>query len=146
MGRKGRPTRAVNLKTEEREALEALVRAGVHSARRLRRAQMLLWADAGRTRAEIAGLLGAARETVRRILDRYLDEGVEAALSDRPRPGGQKRLDGKQEAILVALACSQAPAGRECWTMQLLADRIIELGVVDQVSDETVRRTLKKRS
>ncbi len=66
-------------------------------------------------------------------------------MTDKPKPGREKKLDGKQEAFLVALACSDAPDGRESWTMQLLADRIVELNVVDEpISDETVRRTLKK--
>jgi transposase len=68
------------------------------------------------------------------------------ALKEKSRPGKERRLDGKQEALLVALACSDAPEGREHWTMQLLADRLVQLGVVEQaISDETVRRTLKKR-
>lgn len=70
---------------------------------------------------------------------------MEGALKEKPRPGGQRRLDGKQEAMLVALACSTPPDGRTSWTMQLLADRLVVMQVVESVSDETVRRTLKKR-
>ena len=142
----GRPTRAVHLSPAEREELEALCRAGQANVRRVRRGQMLLWADQGKLRQEIAALLGCSRETVRRILDRYLDEGLAAAVGERPRSGAPRRLDGKQEAYLVALACSEAPEGHARWTLRLLADRMVELGVAEEVSYETVRRTLKKRS
>jgi hypothetical protein len=84
--------------------------------------------------------------TVERARRKYHDAGVEHALSERPRPGATPKLDGTGEAVLVALACSEAPAGRACWTMQLLADRLVELQLVDAISDETVRRTLKKTS
>ena len=81
-----------------------------------------------------------------RIRKRFVEDGLEAALSEQPRPGGQRKLDGQQEAFLIALACSTPPEGRACWTMQLLADRLVELQVVEAISDETVRRTLKKTS
>jgi transposase len=83
---------------------------------------------------------------VERIRQRFVEDGLEAALSERPRPGGQRKLAGTQEAFLIALACSTPPEGRTCWTMQLLADRLVELQVVEAISDETVRRTLKKTS
>ncbi len=79
-----------------------------------------------------------------RICKRFVEEGLEAALRDRPRPGAQRQLDGKQEALLIALACSVPPDGRTRWTMQLLANKLVELRVVEAISDETVRRTLKK--
>jgi transposase len=82
--------------------------------------------------------------TVHRTRQRCVEEGVEAALQERPRPGARPKLDGKQEALVIALACSAPPAGRLCWTMQLLAERVVELGVVETISDETIRRTLKK--
>ena len=83
--------------------------------------------------------------TVLNIRRRFAVGGIEAALYDKPRPGAVPKLDGKQEALLVALACSQ-PDDRESWTMQLLADKLVELKVVEAISDETVRRTLKKTS
>jgi transposase len=92
----------------------------------------------------IAEMLHIGHATVERTRQRLVEEGLEAALSEHPRPGGTAKLDGKQEALLVALACTPAPEGRKCWTMQLLADRLIGLGVIDAISDETVRRTLKK--
>ena len=79
-----------------------------------------------------------------RIRKRFVEEGLEAALSERPRPGATRKLDGHQEAYLMALACSDPPQGKKRWSMQLLADRLVEVGVVDEISDETIRRTLKK--
>lgn len=133
----------IRLSDGEREELEKLVRTGRQSARIIRRAQMLLWSDQGKTDLEIADLVKVTPLTVAETRRRWVTKHT---LADHPRPGGRKRLDGKQEAFLVALACSDAPEGQESWTMQMLADRLVELGVVDQpISDETVRRTLKKR-
>jgi hypothetical protein len=105
---------------------------------------VLLLSAAGRSDAEIADAVGCCAESVARLRRRCAREGVAAAIRDRTRPGAVARLDGKGEAVLVALACSDPPAGRVTWTMQLLAERLVTLGVVDAISDETVRRTLKK--
>ena len=75
---------------------------------------------------------------------RFVEEGLEAALSERPRPGAARKLDGRQEAFLMALACSDAPEGKANWSMRMLAERLVELEVVDEISGETVRRTLKR--
>lgn len=134
----------IQLSDEEREELEKMVRTGRHQARLIRRAQMLLWSDQGKTDLEIAALAKVTPLTVAETRRRWVNEH---RLADHQRPGGRKRLDGKQEAFLVALACSEVPDGQETWTMQMLADKLVELGVVEQpISDETVRRTLKKRS
>ncbi len=82
--------------------------------------------------------------TLARTRKRFVEEGLEAALSERPRAGARRKLEGKQEALLVALACSAPPDERKCWTMQLLADQLVELQQVESISDETVRRTQKK--
>ena len=82
--------------------------------------------------------------TVERVRKRFVEEGLEEALSERPRPGATRKLDGHQEAYLVALACSDPPEGKKRWTMQMLADKLVRLEVVEEISDETVRRTLKK--
>jgi transposase len=141
----GRPTKyPVALKDEERARLQGLVRRGKAAARQVTRARILLLADAKRPQTEITAALQVSRGTVQRVCKRYCEEGLDAALAERPRPGARRKLDGKQEATLVALACSDAPEGRSCWTMQLLADRMVELQVVDRISDETVRRTLKR--
>jgi transposase len=132
----------VDLTADEGANLLALLGKGVAPARKLTRARILLLADEGRTDEEIAAALHVHRVTVERIRRRFVEGGLEQALNEQPRPGGRPKLAGKQEAMLVALACSQAPEGR--WTLQLLADRLVELDVVDAISDETVRRTLKK--
>jgi transposase len=132
----------IQLSEIERIELAAIVRSGTHKARVIRRAQTLLWSDAGRTDGEIAALQGVTPLTVAKTRQRWVED---RSLEDKPRPGREKKLDGKQEAFVVALACSDAPDGRESWTMQMLADRLVELAVVDEpISDETVRRTLKK--
>jgi transposase len=136
----------VTLTDEERAQLLALTKKGRVAARRLTRAHILLQADAGATQEAIAAALHIGRATVVRICRRFVEEGLEAALRDRSRPGAQRKLDGKQEAFLIALACSPPPEGRQCWTMQWLAHKLVELRVVEAIADETVRRTLKKTS
>jgi transposase len=136
----------VKLTEADRTYLLSVVRRGEAKARKVRRAHILLLSDEGQAEAAVAAALHASRGTVQRIRRRYCEAGVDAALEERPRPGGQPMLDTKGEATLVALACSDAPEGRVCWTMQLLADQLVALGVVEQISDETVRRLLKKTS
>lgn len=134
----------VDLTADERTDLLALVGKGMAPARKLTRARILLLADEGKIDEEIAGALHVHRVTVERTRRRFVEGGAECALNEQRRPGGRPKLDGRQEAMLVALACSQAPEGRSRWTLQLLADRLVDLAVVDTISDETVRRTLKK--
>ena len=134
----------VDLDERERDRLEQLTTKGESGARRIRRARILLLADEDRLDKEIASFLGAAVTTVERVRKRFVEEGLEAALSERPRPGAARKLDGRQEAFLMALACSDAPEGRRRWSMRMLADRLVELEVVEEISDETVRRTLKR--
>ena len=134
----------VTLTEEERAMLEGMLRKGTASARVLRRARTLLLAAEGYLRKEIAHVLGVSEPTVIKTCRRFVEEGLEGALYDRPRPGAQPKLDAKGEATLIALACSDPPEGREHWTMQLLADKLVALGVVESISDETVRRVLKK--
>lgn len=92
----------------------------------------------------IAQALHIHVNTVERIRAKFVEQGVEFALRNRPIPGARRKLDGKAEAFLVATACSDAPDGKAKWTMQLLADELVRLELVDEISDETVRRTLKK--
>jgi len=134
----------IELTSEEREGLETLTGRGRVSARRMKRALVLLAADEGDKDTEIAEKARVTVQTVERIRKRFVEEGLDAALSEHPRPGKVRLLDGKQEAYLVALACSTPPQGRTSWTMQLLADRLVELKIIESISDETVRRTLKK--
>jgi transposase len=105
---------------------------------------VLLAADEGETQAAIAAKLRLHGDTIADISRRFVEGGIEAALHDRPRPGKARLLSPHQEAHLIALTCSTPPAGRTHWTMRLLADKLVELEVVESISDETVRRTLKK--
>ena len=134
----------VNLTDQEQTTLRALVRKGKVSARKLTRAHILLQAHDGATDQAIADALHIGRATVERVRKRFVEGNLERALEDAKRPGGKPKLDGKQEALLVATACSTPPDGRARWTMQLLADKLIALTDLDSLSDETVRRTLKK--
>jgi transposase len=138
-------THVVTLSDAERDDLERLTRRGVTSPRRTLRARALLLADWGKPDTVIAEALGLSVRTIERLRQRAVAEGALAALDDRPRPGGTPKLDDHQLARLVAEACSDPPAGRSHWTMQLLADRLVALKVVDAISDETVRRGLKTR-
>jgi transposase len=133
----------VILTVAERQHLEDLTRKGIAPARAIRRARSLLLAAAGASDGEIARAVGCCVATVENLRRRWSRGGL-AALADRPRPGAARILDGVAEAFLVATACSAPPAGRAVWTMQLLADHLITAGVVAEISDETVRRTLKK--
>ena len=144
------PKYRITLTDAERDYLRALVTKGRTAARRMTHAHILLHTDrAGatppRTDTEISTLLHISTDTIARVRQRCVEDGLEAALTHTttPRPRA-RRLDGTAEAHLIALACSAAPEGRSVWTMQLLADRLVALGVVDRVSDETVRTTLKK--
>ena len=140
----------VTLTDEEWQELSALVRKGKGEARRLTRARILLMADENQSEAawkdaDIAKALGVHVSTVERIRERCVEMGVEAALNHaRPKRRRSKVLDGAAEAHLVQLACTQAPDGQARWSLRLLADKLIELEVVESVSRETVRTTLKK--
>lgn len=140
---------SVRLDGDQRQTLARLVRTGTHPAAQVRRAQLLLKADADGPDAwsdrRIGKTLGCSLMTVRRVRQQFVAEGLDATLQ-RKRPTGRhyRKLDGKQEAQLVAIACSAAPSGRARWTMTLLADRLIEMKVVDSIDPATVWRTLKK--
>lgn len=134
----------VKLAKAQQQHLRALLRKGTAKARVITRAHILLLADEQRPDVEIAEALHIGRATVERTRKRSAEGGMAGALKERPRPGQKRKLGGKQEALLIALACSDPPDGRECWTMQLLADRLVARQVVDRLSDETVRRVLNK--
>ena len=134
----------VDLDEHERYQLEELTTKGKSGARKIRRARILLLADESREDKEIAYFLGSAVTTVERVRKRFVEEGFESALSEKPRPGAARKLDGRQEAYLMALACSDAPEGSGRWSMRMLAERLVQLDVVEEISDETVRRTLKR--
>ncbi len=141
----------VTLTAEERQQLQGLIAAGKAAAQRLTHARILLKADAadggpGWDDQRIAEATEVSTDTVARVRQRFVEQGLEAALARKKqdRPSRERKLDGRAEAHLIALACSAPPDGRKAWTMKLLADRLVELEVVDTVCDETVRRALKK--
>jgi transposase len=136
---------------EERQQLQELLAVGKAAAKKLVHARILLKADASAggpawTDQRIAEAVEVSVATIERVRQRFVEQGFEAALHRKQpdRPSRPRTLDGRAEARLIALACSQPPAGRDRWTMQLLADQLVELEVVDTVCDETVRRVLKK--
>ena len=139
----------VRLTADQRDALDRLVRTGTHPAAMRRRAGILLKADAdgpdGWTDEAIADHLETSRMTVQRVRQQFAAEGLDATLHRKKPTGRQyRKLDGAQEAKLVALACSEPPAGQARWTMALLADRLVELQVVEAIDPSTVCRTLQK--
>lgn len=134
----------VKLTDEERHELLELTRKGTIKARKMKRALILLQADEGLTDPEIMAAVQVSRPTVERIRKRFVEGGLEKALNEDPRPGQKRKLDGREEATLIALACSPAPAGHGHWSLRLLADKLVEMGVVESISHETVRLTLKK--
>ena len=135
----------VELSDEERDALTALTRAGSAAARRIRRAHVLLMSDRGSSAAEIEAALSVSASTTYRTRQRFVEEGLERALSEEPRTGGRRLLTEKQEATLVATACSPPPEGRARWTLRLLAGRTVELTDLESLSYETVRRRLREK-
>lgn len=136
----------INLSNEERQALLEMTRKGEIKARKFKRAMILLKADEGLSDPQIMAALNVSRPCVERIRKRFVADGMERALNEDPRPGQKRKLDGRAEATLIATACSDAPDGHEHWTLRLLAGKLVQLGVVDAISHETVRRTLKKTS
>ncbi len=143
----------VDLTQDEREQLHKLISAGSASARMLNRARILLKADVGKHAEgaeplldrQIAPMLETSTATVQRVRERFCRQGLDAALErSAPERVYRRSFDGRAEARLIALACSEAPEGRERWSMRLLADKAVEMGIVEGVSHETVRKTLKK--
>jgi transposase len=135
----------VILTDDERAALDRS-EAGPLTRRQRHRVQILLRADAGETDSEIAEELGVSPGTVANVRRRFADGGLDAARFDKPRPGAVPVLDGKAEAIVIATACSPVPEGRATWTARMLANRLVQLQVVESVSEDTILRVLKKAS
>jgi len=134
----------VDLSPEERQELLDMIKSGEHSARKLNRAHILLLADEGRSDSAIAATLHTGQATVQRTRQRFVAGNLEGALNERRRPGATKKLDLKGEVLLETIAQSAPPPGRKRWTLHLVADRLVELQVVDTISHETVRQELKK--
>ena len=142
----GRERYVVRLKEEERDQLERLIRGGMNPARKVARARILLKADAAWGIERIVEALDTSAGTVCRTKRRYLEGGLKRALEEDPRPGQPAKLDERGEAHLIALACSQAPPGHDHWTLRLLANKVVELGLVPSMSHEGIRKRLKKLS
>jgi transposase len=132
----------VDLEESERRQLEAIVTGGTRAVRRVKRAQILLAAAAGQTDDAIATTVRVGTSTVYRTKRRFVEESLEAALSEDPRPGGPRKLTGSEEALLIATACSAPPAGRARWTLALLADAVVALTPQARVSRHTIGRRL----
>jgi transposase len=133
----------VALSPEERMTLEQLLRRGKAGTRKLTRARILLKADEGLSDEEIAAALHVGTATVGRTRQRFVEENL-GALDEHARPGAHRKLTGKQEAHVIAVACTPAPEGHARWTLRLLADKVVELGFADAIAHETVRQVLKK--
>lgn len=140
----------VELTTEERKQLQTLVRKGRVAGYKVRNAQMLLKADQGElgpawNDTSIAEAFGAGHVTVERLRKRLVEHGLEAALERQKRAPRIGKFDGETEAHLIAITCSNAPEGRARWTLRLLADKVVELGIVESCSHMSIQRTLKKK-
>lgn len=139
-----RKAKVIELPAQERERLEQFVKSGKALARHLQHAQVLLKLDEGWLDKQIAQAFNLSTRTIIRLRQRYLAEGLEAVLSDKPRSGAPKKLDGQLQALVVATACSTPPAGHERWNLRLLADKMVELELVEDISHTTIARILKK--
>lgn len=143
----------VTLTEEERDELKVLIKTGKAAARKLNHARILLLSDEGpggpgKTDRQITEALDTGQRTIERVRKRFVEEGIEQAINPRPRPKrpGKVKIKGEIEKQLIELACSAPPEGRGRWTLQLLADQLVILTSLDSVSDETVRKTLKKKT
>lgn len=139
----------VTLTEEERDGLHKMVSSGKAAARKLTHARILLLADAGPagpscTDQHVVEALEVGERTVSRVRRRFVEEGLEAAVHPRPRPRLASKLEGKVESQLIALAKSEPPAGRGRWTLRLLADQMVQLEHIEEISHESVRKVLKK--
>jgi len=134
----------VTLKPEEKALLKKIVSRGKEKARTIARSRVLLMSDDGLSDTSILRALNLARNTVRHVRHRYVIDGLDAAIHEKFRSGAPVKIDGRQRAKITALACSNPPEGRARWTLRLLADRVVELNITDEISHLQVGRILKK--
>lgn len=134
----------IKLKPQEKKVLKSIVSKGSEKARKITRCRILLLCNENERKGLIASMLGVEAKTVSNICRRYAEEGLEAAINEKPRPGAPSLFDGKLRAKITALACSTPPEGRSQWSLRLLSDKAVELDLVDSISHEDVRRILKK--
>ena len=134
----------VNLKMKEQKLLKQLIANGSQKARKITRSRILLMANEGKTDTQIIEALNTARNTIRTVRYRYVHTGLESAINEQPRPGAPNKFTGRDKAKVTAIACSKPPEGRTRWTLRLIADTMVELDIVDDISHQTVKRVLKK--
>lgn len=139
-----RKVAVVCLTDEQRTDLARRLERAALTGRQRRRLEILVLADQGQTDEQIVQATGASASTVERVRKRFVREGLEVAVAEKPRCGAPAALDGKQEALIVALACSDAPDGHAQWSARLLANRAVQMEIVETLSESTVRRLLKK--
>ena len=139
-----RPATPLVLTASEREALILLTKTGVHKSREIIRARALLLMDAGKSKSEVMSALSIDPNHYFRIKSRYLKGGLSDALEERPRSGQPPKITERLEAQITSLACSDSPAGTARWTLSLLNEKLVELEYVDVISDESIRKVLKK--
>lgn len=140
----GKQQYQISLTETEEKQLKSLLKKGTDKARKLTRCRILLLSSKGESQRSIAETLSITTHTVRNICLKYLREGLEGAINEKDRSGAPTIFDGKAKARLTALACSEAESGRSQWSLRLLADKAIELDIVDSISHSTVRSILKK--
>lgn len=134
----------VRLTDREYNFLQKFVSSGKHSAREVRRARILLQSDRNKADEEIHDVLDVSTRTIQRTREKYVTDGLDKALYEPPRPGQPKRLSPSQEAQIIAIACSDAPEGRNCWTLELLRNEALKRGIVDTISTGPIRILLKE--
>lgn len=139
-------SREVTLSSSEKQYLQGIAKKGRHASRKIRRARILLLLSEGVNPKEIASKVDSAISTVYEIWNRYLqvEKNVEKAIEEKPRPGQPPTLTAEVKAHVTAIACSQPPQGKDHWTLQMICDKVVELGHVDKISTEPVRKFLKK--
>lgn len=134
----------IKLKKQDRIYLKDLVSKGKEKARTITRGRILLMSDEGKNDTAIIETLDIARNTARQVRQRYVEDGLDSAIHERARSGAPVKIDGRQKAKITALACSDPPEGRGRWTLRLLADKVVELNIADEISHMQVDRILKK--
>jgi len=139
-----RPHEILPLRDEERMTLTQMSTKGIHASREIKRAEILLKGDQGYTVQEIAEMVGRSVTTVYNVRRRYIVEGLESALYDKPRPGAPPKFSKKDEALITTIACSEVPPGYSSWTLLMIADRFVELSESGSICAESVRQRLKK--
>jgi len=134
----------IKLKPKDQKLLKQFVTKGNQKARTITRCRILLMANERKTDTEIIEALKVARNTIRTVRYRYVHKGLEAAINERPKPGAPNKFTGRDKAKITAIACSKPPEGRNRWTLRLIADTMVKLEIVDDISHHTVQRVLKK--